>query len=212
MNAEVCTVCQQSDPRRTLRAAASMSHLTASEDIDLFTAVLDKACADASATAAFEADFLEALDAMDITCLSKFCAYKYGVFLVVPGGVGPLHEFRDELIAASAGKLTDDAMLGRTLFLLKDGCTQFWAEAKAKHRLPAGPPPAVVVAPAVMTDEEKERKDCATAYSDLETVQGRAVDLPMRAHVNLSAASSGSMTRTWSAFPGTLIQPTSREL
>ena len=158
-----------------------MSHLTASEDIDLFTAVLDKACADASATAAFEADFLEALDAMDITCLSKFCAYKYGVFLVVPGGVGPLHEFRDELIAASAGKLTDDAMLGRTLFLLKDGCTQFWAEAKAKHRLPAGPPPAVVVAPAVMTDEEKERKDCATAYSDLETVQGRAVDLPMRA-------------------------------
>ena len=159
-----------------------MSHLTAAEDIDLFTAVLDKVFADSSAPPAFEKDFMEALDAINITCLSKFCACKYGVFLVPAVGVAPLHDFRDELIAGSAGALVDDAMLGQALFLLREGCTQFWAEAKAKHRSPA-PATALAAVPAApaMTDEEKERKDCATAYSDLETVQGRAVDLPMRA-------------------------------
>ena len=80
-----------------------MSHLTAAEDIDLFTAVLDKVFADSSATPAFEKDFMEALDAMNITCLSKFCAYKYGVFLVPAVGVAPLHDSRDELIRVRRG-------------------------------------------------------------------------------------------------------------
>jgi hypothetical protein len=173
-----------------------MSRLTPTQDAELFTDVVLRVLEAVAPAQAEEDAFVAALTTLDLDTITKVSAYKFGVLLSHPMRPVDLAGLKDEVLASAgaAGGLTDNATLARLVFGLADGCSTAWTEQKAKQSsmatgvLPPGSTPGPA-APRV-SDEELERKECASAYDDYERLQAACVDLPHRATFVAAARTS----------------------
>ena len=174
--------------------------LSASEDEQQLLNIVIRVCADQGMPAQVDEVIADALDGNFCGRLSRLCSWEGGCLLHQPMDPAKVAMLRAQLVAAApAGSLADDATFNVLIFQIVEAAAYSYRKLKADEATAASPltVPAhssasgsLVRAGDADTEDERERKKCATCYDELAAMQGRTVDLPVRAHFVAQARSS----------------------